>query len=245
MAVPYKSAARVRLVKRAGERQPASDDAVEQVQPGELLEQRLAQVHHSMLDGLGQLADYFGFGKVMGQIYGAMLLSSRPLCLDDLVESLDISKANASINMRTLENMGMVREVWVRGGSGRRKFYEAETDFWQIITNILKGREMRDVERAISVMDENVRQLNEAVARMQAGGQGEKDQRAVAEAGLYIERIAQMQMLFQFAQMSIFTILARAAESGVEAGLSVGAGAAGSNPADVATQDSEVASSSA
>jgi DNA-binding transcriptional regulator GbsR (MarR family) len=80
----------------------------------------LDSVHENMLSGLGQLSDYFGFGKVVGQIYGAMLMSDRPLCLDDLVERLDISKANASINMHTLESMGMARQVWVRGSGGRR-----------------------------------------------------------------------------------------------------------------------------
>ena len=48
----------------------------------------LGHVHHTMLDGLGQLADYFGFSKVVGQLYGALLLSNAPLCLDDLVEQL-------------------------------------------------------------------------------------------------------------------------------------------------------------
>lgn len=166
-----------------------------------LAEQSLGAVQHNMLDGLGQLSHYFGFSKVMGQIFGALLLSARPLCLDDLVEQLDISKANASMNMRTLENMGMVRQVWVRGSSGRRKFYEAETDFWQIITNILQSREMRDVERAITVMNENIAQLTAVKDQM------DEDERKVAE--LYIERIAQMQGLFQFAQMMITSILAR------------------------------------
>jgi DNA-binding transcriptional regulator GbsR (MarR family) len=161
-----------------------------------------------MLDGLGQLADYFGFSKVMGQIYGALLLSSKPMCLDDLVENLDISKANASMNMRTLENMGMVRQVWVRGASGRRKFYEAETDFWQIIINIINGREMRDVDRAIHVMDDNIRQLQDALALMSS----EEDREA---ARLYIERISRMQGLFQFAQFTIAGILGTVARDNV------------------------------
>jgi DNA-binding transcriptional regulator GbsR (MarR family) len=159
-----------------------------------------------MLDGLSQLSDYFGFGKVMGQLYGAMLLSDKPLCLDDLVERLGISKANASMNMRTLENMGMVRQVWVRGSSGRRKFYEAETDFWQIITNILSGREMRDVDRALSVMQDNINRLSAAMQTM-----GEEDRHL---AMVYVERISQMQALFRFAQSMITTVLARANEAG-------------------------------
>jgi len=165
----------------------------------------LTAAHDSMLDGLGQLANYFGFNKVMGQLYGALLLSSRPLCLDDMVERLDISKANVSMNMRTLENMGMVRQVWVRGGSsGRRKYYEAETDFWQIITNILNGREMRDVDRALAVMADNVTRLRAGMPEMEA------DDRKLAE--LYIERIGQMQALFRFAQIIITSILARVGE---------------------------------
>ncbi|MFN8529869.1 MAG: ArsR family transcriptional regulator [Anaerolineae bacterium] len=166
----------------------------------------LTAVHDSMLDGLGQLLDYFGFSKVMGQLYGAMLLSDKPLCLDDLVERLDISKANASMNMRTLENLGMVRQVWVKGSSGRRKFYEAETDFWQIITNILKGREMRDVGRALLVMDDNVKLLN---ARMESMN---PEDRELAQH--YIDRITQLRGLFQLAQVIITTILARVNEDG-------------------------------
>ncbi len=157
-----------------------------------------------MLDGLGQLSAYFGFSKVMGQLYGALLLSADPLSLDDLVELLDISKASVSMNLRTLEHMGMVRQVWVRGSGGRRKFYEAETDFWQIISNILAGREMRDVDRALTVMDDNVQDLSAALSSMTPDDQ--------TLAKLYLERIEQMQSLFRFAQLVITSILTKAGD---------------------------------
>lgn len=168
----------------------------------------LAAVHDSMLDGLGQLSDYFGLSKVMGQLYGALLLSSEPLSLDDLMERLSISKASVSMNMRTLEHMGMVRQVWMRGKSGRRKYYEAETDFIQIITNILSGREMRDVDRAITVLDENTRLLSEAKPEMNEGDQ--------ATAELYMERIAKMRTMFRFAQLVITSILERVGDMNLD-----------------------------
>lgn len=164
----------------------------------------LMAVQQSMLDGLGQLSAYFGFSKVMGQLYGALLLSADPLSLDDLVELLDISKASVSMNLRTLEHMGMVRQVWVRGSGGRRKFYEAETDFWQIISNILAGREMRDVDRALTVMDDNVQDLSAALSSMTPDDQ--------TLAKLYLERIEQMQSLFRFAQLVITSILTKAGD---------------------------------
>lgn len=167
----------------------------------------LQAVQQSMLDGLGQLAAYFGFSKVMGQLYGALMLSAEPLSLDDLVDLLDISKASVSMNLRTLEHLGMVRQVWVKGRGDRRKFYEAETDFWQIISNILAGREMRDVSRALNVMDENAARLSNSMSKM-----SEADQEL---AKLYLERMEEMQSLFRFAQLLITSILGKAGEMDV------------------------------
>jgi HTH-type transcriptional regulator, glycine betaine synthesis regulator len=158
-------------------------------------------VHDSMLDGLGQLADYFGFSKLMGQLYGTLLLSDEPLSLDDMMERLEISKASVSLTMRSLERMGMVRQVWVRGSGGRRKYYEAETDFWQIFSNVLSGREMRDVERALAVMEDNKARISDSLDTMT-----EEEQ---ALARLYLERISQIQALFEFAKLIMSSILSQ------------------------------------
>ena len=87
----------------------------------------LESVNTSIIEGLGQLAGYFGFSKVMGQLFGVLMLSPDALSLDDLMERLSISKASVSTHMRTLEHMGIVHEVWVK--DDRRKYYRAESDF--------------------------------------------------------------------------------------------------------------------
>ena len=170
-----------------------------QVSDDRLLTGDLQIVHDSMLDGLGQLADYFGFSKVMGQLYGSLLLSAEPLSLDDMMARLSISKASVSTNIRALEHMGMVRQVWVRGGSGRRKYFQAETDFWQIFSNFLSGRELRDLEHALAVMEENHERIIAAL------GDLPPEQKILAR--LYLDRIAQMQALFRFAQLIINSVL--------------------------------------
>lgn len=157
----------------------------------------LQAVNESMLEGLGRLSEYFGFNRVMGQLYGALLLSPEPMPLDDLATSLQKSKANVSTNLRTLEHMGIVREAWVRGD--RRKFYEAETDFWKIAINLLSGRELRDLEQALRILQENTEQLREAMPTM------DDDNRKVAE--LYVSRIDDLGSFFRFAQMIITSIL--------------------------------------
>ena len=157
-------------------------------------------VNDSIMEGLGQLAGYFGFTKVMGQLFGALMLSPDPLSLDDLMERLGISKASVSTNMRTLEHMGIVREVWVK--DDRRKYYRAESDFWRILTNILSSRELRDVNQALRVLDENGAQLQGAIP-----GMGEEERRL---AEFYIERLDQLQDFFRLAQILLMSIIQHA-----------------------------------
>lgn len=157
-------------------------------------------VNTSIIEGLGQLASYFGFTKVMGQLFGVLMLSPDPLSLDDLMARLGISKASVSTNMRTLEHMGIVREVWVK--DNRRKYYRAESDFWRILTNILSSRELRDVNQALRVLEDNAGQLQNAIPAM-----GE-DERRLAE--FYIERLNQMQEFFRLAQVLLMSIIQHA-----------------------------------
>lgn len=157
----------------------------------------LHAINDSMLEGLGQLADYFGYNRVMGKMYGALLLSPRPMSLDDMMEHLDVSKASVSMNMRMLENMGIVREVWVRGD--RRKYYEAESDFWKILTNVLGSRELRDVNQALEVIETSIENLH----REQPGMNPEEQELAA----FYMERIDQMKDFFGFAKLILTSIL--------------------------------------
>lgn len=158
-------------------------------------------VNDSMQDGLGRLSEYFGFNNLMGQLYAALLLNLEPLPLDDLAESLQKSKANVSVTLRTLEHMGVVREVWVRGD--RRKYYEAETDFWKIAINVLSSRELRDLEQALQILQRNTCDLREAMPDLDA-----EDRELAAH---YVSRIDRLEDFFRFAQLILTSILQRAA----------------------------------
>ena len=164
---------------------------------GIVLDTTLQAVNDSMLEGLGQLADYFGYNKVMGQLYGALLLSPGPLSLDDLVDHLGKSKASISMNIRTLENMGIVREVWVR--ETRKKYYESESDLWKVIQNVIGGREIRDIDRALSVLETNINRLREKMPAM--------DAEFKSTATHYIDRIDQLSDFFKLARLLLTSIL--------------------------------------
>ncbi|HCU24945.1 MAG TPA: hypothetical protein DF383_08005, partial [Deltaproteobacteria bacterium] len=65
--------------------------------------------------------------KVGGQIYALLFLSREPLSLDDISETLQVSKGNVSVNIRLLEEFKLVKKIWVKGS--RRDFYEANRDY--------------------------------------------------------------------------------------------------------------------
>lgn len=162
------------------------------------MDDTLQHVRESVLSGLGELTDFFGFGKVMGQLYGAVLMSRQPLSLDELESIVAKSKASVSMNMRNLERWRMVREVWVKGN--RRKFYEAETDLWKIITYILQSRELNDVRAAVAVLEQDIESLQTAKLSLP-----EED---LQLAEFYQERVVQLHDFFRLAQLILENFVA-------------------------------------
>ncbi|MCB1224364.1 MAG: hypothetical protein KDK99_01015 [Verrucomicrobiales bacterium] len=68
-----------------------------------------------------------GLGRMVGRVFALLYLTPEPLALEQIAESLAVSKASASIVVRQLAALHAIRRVWVPGD--RRDFYEAETDF--------------------------------------------------------------------------------------------------------------------
>jgi DNA-binding transcriptional regulator GbsR (MarR family) len=163
------------------------------------MDETLQAVRESVIRGLGQLTDFFGFSPVMGHLYGALLMSPEPLSLDDLEAIVAKSKASVSMNMQALERWGMVRQVWVR--HDRRKFYESESDLWKIVTNVIESRERREVSVALNILEGNARRLEEAKSRLGT------EERELAEH--YLAQVKRLQAFFQLAQVALELLLAR------------------------------------
>src|SRR5574341_609220 len=163
------------------------------------MDETLQAVRDSVIRGLGQLTDLFGFSPVMGHLYGALLMSPTPLSLDELEAIVAMSKASVSMNMQALERWGMVRQVWVKGD--RRKYYEAESDLWKIVMYVIESREPREVGVALDILEDNAKRLQDATANMDV------EQRRLAEH--YLEQVRNLQGFFRLAQMALELLLVR------------------------------------
>ncbi len=161
------------------------------------MHEALEAVNDSTVAGIGRLAGFFGFSDVMGRLYGTLLLSPKPLSLDNLASTLEISKGSVSMNMRAIERWGMAKEVWMRGE--RKKYYRAESDLWQVIRNVLGSREQREVQLALNVLGESIASLKSADQELTP------EERELAR--YYLERIAELQSFFQVAQLALTAVL--------------------------------------
>ncbi|MDD5688028.1 MAG: hypothetical protein PHE88_09390 [Elusimicrobia bacterium] len=87
---------------------------------------------------IGEFGVSFGLNRSVGQIYGLLYINEKPLSLDTIVLALKMSKGSVSLNIRELENWGAVKKIWVSGS--RKDFYEANTDFINVIYKRIKVR---------------------------------------------------------------------------------------------------------
>lgn len=86
---------------------------------------------------LGRTAQAFGVPPSVGQIYGLLYLSDRPLSLDEIADALDLSKASASVGARQLEALHAVRVS--SKSDDRRDYWEASLEPQEVLQKMMSS----------------------------------------------------------------------------------------------------------
>jgi DNA-binding transcriptional regulator GbsR (MarR family) len=118
------------------------------------MEQRPAdQARAVFIEGMGAASATSGvLSQLQGRIFGVLLLQDHPLSLDEIAEALQLSKSNISINIRNLVEWHLVRRVSVP--NSRRDHYEAASDFWRVMQEIMERRFRWNIRQVIAACDE-------------------------------------------------------------------------------------------
>jgi len=149
----------------------------------------LDQARALAIDACGRIAEFWGFTRTMGRAFGLLYLSRDPLPQADIQSRLGISAGSASMTLAALGRWGVVHKIWVRGQ--RREHYQAETDFWKMISGVLNERERREIGAAVEVVGRAEASARRALRA--AGTTGTPAaKRARADADFVVERIARL-----------------------------------------------------
>jgi DNA-binding transcriptional regulator GbsR (MarR family) len=128
-------------------------------------------VRRKFIEAGGSTTQSFGLGRILGQIYALLYLSPTPLCLDDIVRELSVSKASVSTTVRQLERWSAVKRVWVHGD--RKDYYEAETDFQAILRHGMLTTVRKKLDTAGLQIDHVENSLRQTRARGNGKGHDE------------------------------------------------------------------------
>lgn len=119
----------------------------------------LVKIEDIFIQTAGELAESLSINPLVGQLYALLYIRQDPVSLDKMVEELKISKGNASINIRALENWQAVKKVWIKGS--RKDYYTAETDFLKIALNRLNEGLTRRLSTTAEPLEKIKTMLNE------------------------------------------------------------------------------------
>ncbi len=84
----------------------------------------------------GDVAEMVSFNRSLGQLYGLLYLSMEPLSLEEIAQTCRMSKGNASIHLRILENWNAIHSSSQPGT--RKDYYIANRDLKNLITQRLE-----------------------------------------------------------------------------------------------------------
>jgi len=129
----------------------------------------------------GEMGSRWGINRTVGQIYALLYVSEEPLCADQIVEGLGISRSNTSMGLKELQAWNLV--VLRHRPGDRRDFFTTPGDVWQILRTLAEERKKREVDPTLSVLRELLMQ--------QPGSEAERHAQArMAEMHELIEQLS-------------------------------------------------------
>ena len=109
-----------------------------------------SQAKNKFIQTWGALGSQWGINKTMAQIHAQLMVSPDALPMEDIMEELQISRGNASMNLRALMDWGIVYKEFKTGE--RKEFFIAEKDLDELAVKIAQERSKREIKPALKVL---------------------------------------------------------------------------------------------
>ncbi len=119
----------------------------------------------------GQMGSTWGISRTMAEVHALLYILGQPLCTDDVMARLKISRGNASMSLRALLDWGVVARVHKRGD--RKEYFAAEQDVWALTQAILRERVKREIRPVLGALYE----IRELTGGRAPSGESERAQR--------------------------------------------------------------------
>ncbi len=112
----------------------------------------LSSTHQKFVIHFGEMGARWGMNRTVGQIYAVLFLSEDPLCADDLVNALGVSRSNVSMGLKELQAWQLVRLQ--HQPNDRREYFSTPSDMWEIVRTLVDQRKAREIDPTLTVLRE-------------------------------------------------------------------------------------------
>ncbi|MBL8745116.1 MAG: transcriptional regulator [Phycisphaerae bacterium] len=100
----------------------------------------------------GQMGSSWGISRTMAEVFALLYITGESMNTDEVMERLQISRGNASMSLRALQDWGIITRVHKRGD--RKEYFEAERDVWATFKTIARERKKRELDPVLASLYE-------------------------------------------------------------------------------------------
>src|ERR1700756_3944737 len=108
----------------------------------------------------GEMGARWGINRTVAQVHALLFISKQPLPADEIAQTLNIARSNASTSLRELQNWGIIRVVHVLGD--RRDHFDSMKDVFEMFRVIARERKRRELDPTARVLRECIDQAAKA-----------------------------------------------------------------------------------
>jgi DNA-binding transcriptional regulator GbsR (MarR family) len=130
------------------------------------LDPALLQAQDQFILEWGRMSSSWGINRTTAQIHALLFVTGIPLEVNEIMDRLQISRGNASMNLRELMDWGIVRRF--RRPGDRKDTYISETDPFQMFIRVVRERKRREIDPTADAIRECLRRVPESEPSGQA-----------------------------------------------------------------------------
>ena len=121
--------------------------------------EKLERARNDVGSALAKTMDLYGITPSIGHLFSRLYFSDEPMTLDELQESMGMSKTSMSTGVRNLEKNKMVKKVWRKGV--RKDLYLGEKNFFTHFINFFVPMWRREIEVNLDAINRAEPELQE------------------------------------------------------------------------------------
>jgi DNA-binding transcriptional regulator GbsR (MarR family) len=134
------------------------------------VEERLHEIQDLFIRRWGEMGATWGINRTMAEIHALLFIVGRPLCTDDVMARLHISRGNVSMSLRALQEWGIIRRFHRRGE--RKEYFESLSDIWELFSIIAAERKRREMDPVL----ETIKQCQQMLSEQSLGKAAARDE---------------------------------------------------------------------